>query len=105
MVGAPARGSPGELITDVRESTRSGCSIAIVCTIIPPIEAPRMWARSMPSASSRPNASLDMSESVYGVGGAGSPASRACITAIGSMRCPSNFVDSPQSRLSNRTTW
>jgi hypothetical protein len=27
---------------ETSERTRSGCSIAIVCTIIPPIEAPTM---------------------------------------------------------------
>ena len=43
---------------------RSGCSIAIVCTIIPPIELPTMWARSIPRWSSRPMPSAAMSDSV-----------------------------------------
>ena len=50
----------------VSDSTRSGCSMAIVCTIIPPIEAPTTWAAGMSSASSRPTASAASSDSVYG---------------------------------------
>jgi hypothetical protein len=50
----------------VSDSTRSGCSMAIVCTIIPPIDAPTMWAAGISSASSRPTASAASSDSVYG---------------------------------------
>ena len=41
-----------------------GCSIAMVCTIIPPIDTPAMCARSMPRWSSRPIPSAAMSDSV-----------------------------------------
>ena len=51
---------------DVSERTRSGWSIAIFCTIIPPIDAPTMWADSMPRWSSRLIASAAMSASRYG---------------------------------------
>ena len=54
------------LITDIIDATRSGCSIAIVWAIIPPIDAPTTWARSTPRWSSRPIASAAMSDSVYG---------------------------------------
>ena len=37
----------------VSDRTRAGCSIAIVCAIIPPIETPTTWAESMPRWSSR----------------------------------------------------
>ena len=43
IVGA----SMGDMI-DVRVSTRSGCSTAMVWTIMPPIDAPTMWAFSIP---------------------------------------------------------
>ena len=68
---------------------RSGCSMAIVCTIIPPIDAPDdVGPRRCRGASSRPTASSAMSESVYGTGGS-SLAARAAptCTAIGSTRC------------------
>ena len=98
-VGAPTCGSPGALITDTRLRQRCGCSMAMVWAIIPPIEAPRTWARSIPMASSRPTASWAMSLSVYGTGGSES-LSTALITFIGSARWPSRWVDRPQSRLS-----
>ena len=78
--------------------------MAIVWAIIPPIDAPMMWARSMPRWSSRPTASAAMSDSVYGTGGSSSPLSAAAITAAGCTRWPSKCVDSPQSRLSKRMT-
>ena len=59
----PTRRSPVVDMIDVSESTRSGRSIAIVCAIIPPIDAPTTWARSMPRWSSRPNVSVAMSPS------------------------------------------
>ncbi len=49
---------------DVIESTRSGCSMAMVWTIIPPIDAPTTCARSMFSALRSPNASSAIVESV-----------------------------------------
>ena len=64
----PKPGSPVVDMIDVTVRSRWGCSIAIVCTIIPPIEAPAMWARSMSSASSTAMPSAAMSESVYGTG-------------------------------------
>ena len=51
---------------EVSERTRFGCSTAIVCTIIPPIDTPTTWALSQPRWSIRPKASLAMSLSVYG---------------------------------------
>ena len=45
-------------------SMRSGCSIAIVWAIIPPIEAPTTCAAGISSALSRPAASSAMSSSV-----------------------------------------
>jgi hypothetical protein len=57
----PYSGSPEDDITDVIESSRSGCSMAIVCTIIPPIDRPITCARSMPSASSTAMPSAAMS--------------------------------------------
>ena len=51
----PDPGSPVMLMTEIRLRTRSGCSMAMVWTIMPPIDAPRTCARSMPRASSRPD--------------------------------------------------
>ena len=62
----PYSGSPVVDIIEVSVSTRSGCSIAIVWAIIPPIDAPTTCARSIPSAVSRPKPSSAMSLSVYG---------------------------------------
>ena len=50
-------GSPVVDITDVIDSSRSGCSMASVWTIIPPIDSPITWARSTPQASSTARAS------------------------------------------------
>ena len=58
-------GSPVVDITDVIDSSRSGCSMARVCTIIPPIDRPITWARSTPQASSTASASSAMSDSRY----------------------------------------
>ena len=63
-VGWPTRGSPVVDMIEVSVRTRSGCSMAIVWAIIPPIDAPTTWAVSMPRASSSPTASSAMSESV-----------------------------------------
>ena len=43
-VGCAVRRSPIVDMIDVTLSSRSGCSIAIVCTIIPPIDVPTMCA-------------------------------------------------------------
>ena len=89
---------------DRRLRSRCGCSIAIVWTIIPPIDAPTTCARSMPRWSSRPIASAAMSDSVYGTGGDRLPASPRPSPPCRSTSAPSSFVDSPQSRLSKRMT-
>ena len=44
----PTSGSPVVDITEVIESRRSGCSMARVCTIMPPIDRPITWARVDP---------------------------------------------------------
>ena len=61
---SPTDGSPVLDMIDVSDRTRSGCSIAIVWAIIPPIDAPTRCALSSPSASSRPTVSAAMSDSV-----------------------------------------
>ena len=90
-VDSPYSGSPVRDITDVIDSSRSGCSIAMTCTIIPPIDSPITWARSTPIASSTAIPSAAMSEMLYA-----SPCSPT--------GAPSNFDDRPTSRLSYRTT-
>ena len=85
-VAVPTLRSPVVDMIDVSDSTRSGWSIAIRCTIIPPIETPTTCARSMPSAESSAMPSVAMSASVYA---GGSPVDRDV---------------SPTSRLSNAIT-
>ncbi len=51
---------------EVIDRTRRGWSSAIVCTIIPPMDTPAMWALSHPRWSIRPKASAARSFSVYG---------------------------------------
>jgi len=65
--------------------------------IIPPMETPTTWARSIPSAPSSAAASSAMSSTMYGTELA-SPLNSA--TKSGT---PSNFVERPESRLSKRT--
>ena len=89
---------------DVTVRNRCGYSIAIVCTIIPPIDAPTTCARSMPSASSTAMPSAAMSEREYGTGGAAAPLSRALKSSAMSTATPSRWDDRPQSRLSYRMT-
>jgi hypothetical protein len=85
----------------VSDWTRSGCSIATVCAIIPPIDAPTTCAPSSPSASSRPTVSPAMSDSVYEAEEI-SPANADTTAGAGAAwRC----VESLMSRLSNRMTW
>ncbi len=62
--GVPTSGSPVVEYSDIRLRTRSGCSIAIVWAIMPPIDEPHTCAVSMPSWSSRPMPSAAMSDSV-----------------------------------------
>jgi len=62
-VGWPTSLAPVVDMTEHTDSTRSGWAMAIDWTIIPPMEAPTMWARAMPRASSRPTASSAMSAS------------------------------------------
>ena len=102
--GCPTSSSPVVDITEVMERRRSGCSMARVCTIMPPIDRPITWARSTPSASSTATTSAAMSESVYGTS-AGSPFIRAATTPITSGATSEKWVDRPTSRLSMRTTW
>ena len=86
----PRRGAPPccDMI-DVRLATRSGCSIAIVWTIIPPIDTPATCARSTPRWSSNPIPSDAMCDSVYGTSGMGSPC-HPCLRAPSSVgRCRS----------------
>jgi hypothetical protein len=85
---------------DPSERIRSGRRIAIVWAIIPPIDVPTTWVRSMPSWSSRPNVSFAMSSSRYGTR-AGRPAISRMTFGTGAWI----FVDSPASRLSKRITW
>ncbi len=77
--------------------------IAKAWAIMPPIEAPMMWADSMPAASSTAAASSAMSSIVYG-GVSGSPESHWAVAAWRSTSCSWNRVERPTSRLSWRTT-
>ena len=63
-VGWPTSSSPVVDMTDVIERSRSGCSMARVCTIMPPIDRPITWARSTPRASSTATTSAAMSDRV-----------------------------------------
>ena len=59
-----AGGSFGWLVLDmieVSERTRCGCRPATICEIMPPIDAPTMCVRRMPSVSSRPTMSSALS--------------------------------------------
>ena len=62
--GWPLQNEPVLDMIEVSESVRSGCSIATRWAIMPPIEAPTMWACSMPRWSSTPMLSFAMSLSV-----------------------------------------
>jgi hypothetical protein len=55
---------PGDDMIDVSDSTRSGFANAIVCTIIPPIDQPAMWACCAPTASSTAKPSSAISANV-----------------------------------------
>ena len=62
-LGGAARRLPVLDMIETIERTRSGCSIAVVWAIIPPIEAPTRWAESMSRWSIRPTVSAAMSRS------------------------------------------
>src|SRR6185369_9389326 len=103
-VGGGSPGSPVVAMIEVNVSRRSGRSIAIVCAIAPPIDAPTTCARAMPSASSRPNASAAMSLRRYGAS-TGLPCVAAARAApMFGTPAASKCVDSPMSRLSKRMT-
>ena len=91
--------SPVVLITEINALIRCGCSMAMVWTIIPPIDTPNTAARSTSRWSSNPMPSAAMSDRVYGTSGTVSPWNIAAITARASGR-PACLVDRPQSRLS-----
>jgi hypothetical protein len=55
---------PSVDMIEVSERTLFGWSMAMVCTIIPPIETPTTWALSQPRWSISPKASAPMSLSV-----------------------------------------
>ena len=81
----------------VSDRTRRGCSMAIVCAIIPPIDTPATWADSRPRWSRSANASAAMSARPYGV--------RTCRPENARMSMvlltrPATLVDRPVSRLS-----
>ena len=57
-------GAPVADMMEVSESTRSGCSMATVWAIIPPMETPTTCALSIFRWSSRPMASAAMSDRV-----------------------------------------
>ncbi len=103
--GDGSLGSPVVLMIDVKLVQRPGWSIAICWPIMPPIDAPTMCARPIPSASSRPTASAAISLIVYGTLGF-RPIAIFAISAIGlGTSSWSNQVDRPMSRLSKRITW
>ena len=64
--GWPTSAAPVVDIMLVIDRTFSGCSIAIIWTIIPPIDAPTMCEAEMPRASSSPTASAAIVDRLYG---------------------------------------
>ena len=62
--GWPVHTLPVLDMIETSESVRCGKRIATVWAIMPPIEAPTMWAFSMPRWSSTPTLSAAMSASV-----------------------------------------
>ena len=63
---AASSGSPVVDMIDVKDLMTSGCLIATVCAIMPPIEAPHTCAESRPSPRMRPTVSSAMWSRVYG---------------------------------------
>ena len=95
----PCLRSPVFDMIDVRLATRVGCSMAMVCAIIPPIEMPTTWARSMPRWSSSPMPSWAMSLSRYaGLAKRRDSTAATCRRTEGAGA--SMWVDRPASRLS-----
>ncbi len=90
----------GEDMIEVRLLTRSGCSAATICAIMPPIEAPTTWAAPIPSASISPTASRAMSLSVYGGRNGRRRTARASIAPVLSLPAAGIRLDRPTSRLS-----
>ena len=82
---------------DVSDSTRSLWSMARVCPIMPPIETPTTWARSMPRWSSRPIASSARSSIEYGA--LPRPIAARKMSRLVT-RCWRSLVERPVSRLS-----
>ena len=100
-LGSPTQRLPVVDMIETSERTRSGCSIAIVWTIIPPIEAPTRWADSIPRWSISPNVSRGHVAQQVGRGARGGR--RAC--RRGSAPRPTSIlVERPMSRLSKRMT-
>jgi hypothetical protein len=85
----------------VSDRTRAGSSIAMVCTIIPPIDTPTMWALAIPRWSRSPKASAARSDMEYGAR-VRRPANAS--TSIRRVTRPWPREDRPTSRLSKRIT-
>ena len=85
---------------ETSERTRSGDCAAMVCAIMPPIERPTTWARSISRWSSSPLASRAMSASVYAGRRMRLVTSSRRVGGGESVRC----VERPLSRLSKRIT-
>ena len=85
----------------VSERTRAGCSIAIVCAIIPPIDTPTTWARLDPEVVEQPERVAAMSVMEYG---ARTWAPAEARTSIPRVTRPATLVERPTSRLSKRIT-
>ena len=101
MVGWPFSRPPSLDMIETSESTRSGCSMAMVWAIMPPIEAPTTCARSDVEG-------VEQADGVVGhvgqrVGGGLLVAQRDLPDASAACRRP--CVERPTSRLSKRTTW
>ena len=98
------RGFPVEDMIDVSDSTRPGSAAASTCAIMPPIETPTTWARSMPAASSTPAASPAMSRRSYGAETGRRSSARTIARGMFGTGWSASRVEPPQSRLSNMTT-
>src|SRR5437763_2861789 len=98
--GWPTQNRPVVDMIETSERTASGCLAASVWAIMPPIDAPTTWAGARSSSRSRPAASPAMSASVYD---APFLLRRAICPTVGGGAA--TWVERPQSRLSNRTTW
>ena len=97
--GCPFQRLPVLDMIEVSDRTSSGCSAASTWPIIPPIDAPTMWAGAMSRPSIRAAASSAMSERVYWPGGV-----RLSSISLVDGGLFSTWVERPMSRLSKRTT-